>query len=105
MDGFNAYWLQHEVQKEIHAAEEDLHKLHAGTPSFHTPPEPKATKERSRRALPLAVVGAIRLFRSVVAFGSGDLDSQVSSESASQKKTPHPSLVSMFCRSKLATTC
>ena len=42
IEGFNVNWLLTEVQKEIHAAQIDIKKLHAETVSFSTPPSPKA---------------------------------------------------------------
>ena len=74
VEGFNVNWLLNEVQQEIKAAQEDLTKLHAETASFLTPPSPKAPSNRTTRALPLAAVaaGAIGLFGTGVALGTGD---------------------------------
>ena len=68
---FKVDWLLKETKKEISFADEDLTKIKQEVSSF-----PKGTKikksQRSRRALPIAVAGAVVLFGTGIMFGASD---------------------------------
>ena len=75
MQGFDVNWLLSEVQKEVAASEQALLALQHEIAAFLPPPSPSTSHaDRPRRALPLAAaaVGAIGLFGTGIAMGSGD---------------------------------
>ena len=75
MQGFDVNWLLSEVQKEVAASEQALLALQHEIAAFLPPLSPSTSHaDCPRRALPLeaAAVGAIGLFGTGIAMGSGD---------------------------------
>ena len=74
MEDFQVHWLVNEVQKEVSLAETAIINLRKEVASLLSPPIQSPSSNRSKRALPLAPIalGAIGLFGSGVAMGSGD---------------------------------
>ena len=65
-------WLLEETKKQISFADEDLNKIKHEVSSFLKVTEMKV-KQLSKRAVPLAVAGAVGIFGTGIMFGAWDV--------------------------------